>query len=277
MTGPITRSLRLSAVRKDAATLSAVESIGGRRVFKFKASDGDFDRYSDRLNVKGWRVDGYNANGVVLYNHDDGASAAMTGAEPQLPIGKGRVYVEGDALMVDIEFDDEDEFAKKVERKVSKGILNAVSVRYLMLPGQYRQNERGGYDCDAQELLEVSVVTIPGNSRAVRSKSLDEAPDDLVERIATRVVELLDARAEAKSTDEDEAKSTDEDVEDESKSTDEDVEDESKSTDEEDVEDEQKSEPDEDEDEDETKGFNAADAAKSFVEAFKGYIRGVKE
>ncbi|QDE69812.1 primosomal replication protein N [Myxococcus xanthus] len=264
MTGPITRSLRLSAVRKDAATLSAVESIGGRRVFKFKASDGDFDRYSDRLNVKGWRVDGYNANGVVLYNHDDGASAAMTGAEPQLPIGKGRVYVEGDALMVDIEFDDEDEFAKKVERKVSKGILNAVSVRYLMLPGQYRQNARGGYDCDAQELLEVSVVTIPGNSRAVRSKSLDEAPDDLVERIATRVVELLDARAEAKSTDEDEAKSADEEAEDESKSTNE-----------EDVEDEQKSEPDEDEDE--TKGFNAADAAKSFVEAFKGYIRGVKE
>ncbi|NVJ08384.1 HK97 family phage prohead protease [Myxococcus sp. AM001] len=270
MTGPITRSLRLSAVRKDAATLSAVESIGGRRVFKFKASDGDFDRYSDRLNVKGWRVDGYNANGVVLFNHDDGAEAASSGAEPQLPIGKGRVYVEGDALMVDIEFDDEDEFAKKVERKVSKGILNAVSVRYLMLPGQYRQNERGGYDCDAQELLEVSIVTIPGNARAVRSKSLDEAPDDLVERIATRVVELLDARAEAKSTDE-------EAVEDEQKSEpdEEDVEDESKSADEEDVEDEQKSEPDEDEDE--TKGFNAADAAKCFVEAFKGYIRGVKE
>lgn len=238
--------------------MSVVESVGGRRVFKFKASDGDFDRYSDRLNVKGWRVDGYNANGVVLYNHDDGASASLTGAEPQLPIGKGRVYVEGDALMVDVEFDDEDEFAKKVERKVSKGILNAVSVRYLMLPGQYRQNERGGYDCDAQELLEVSVVTIPGNARAVRSKSLDEAPEDVVERIATRVVELLDARADAKSTDED------------------------------DVEDEQKSEPDEeesppaepsegDEEEEETKGFNAADAAKSFVEAFKGYIRGVKE
>lgn len=269
MTGPITRSLRLSAVRKDAATLSAVESIGGRRVFKFKASDGDFDRYSDRLNVKGWRVDGYNANGVVLYNHDDGASAAITGAEPQLPIGKGRVYVEGDALMVDVEFDDEDEFAKKVERKVSKGILNAVSVRYLMLPGQYRQNERGGYDCDAQELLEVSVVTIPGNSRAVRSKSLDEAPDDLVERIATRVVELLDARADAKLTDEEKAEPEEQSADEE------DVEDESKSTNEEDVEDEQKSEPDEDEDE--TKGFNATDAAKSFVEAFKGYIRGVKE
>ncbi|WP_395844345.1 hypothetical protein [Archangium violaceum] len=46
--------------------------------------------------------------------------------------------------MIDIVFDDEDDFARKVERKVAKGILNAVSVRYLMLPGPYRQNERGG-------------------------------------------------------------------------------------------------------------------------------------
>jgi len=144
MPNAITRSLQLAAVRKDAAALTAVEAGSGQRVYTFKASDGDFDRYSDRLSVKGWRVEGYNANGVVLFNHDDGAQAASTGAEPALPIGKGRVYVEGDALMIDIVFDDEDDFARKVERKVAKGILNAVSVRYLMLPGQYRQNERGG-------------------------------------------------------------------------------------------------------------------------------------
>ncbi|MFE8602553.1 hypothetical protein [Archangium violaceum] len=144
MPNAITRSLQLAAVRKDAAALTAVEAGSGQRVYTFKASDSDFDRYSDRLSVKGWRVDAYNANGVVLINHDDGTLAARTGAEPALPIGKGRVYVEGDALMIDIVFDDEDDFARKVERKVSKGILNAVSVRYLMLPGQYRQNERGG-------------------------------------------------------------------------------------------------------------------------------------
>ncbi|TQF13729.1 primosomal replication protein N [Myxococcus llanfairpwllgwyngyllgogerychwyrndrobwllllantysiliogogogochensis] len=255
---PITRTLRLSAVQKDAATLSAVESIGGRRVYKFRASDGDFDRYSDRLSVKGWRVDGYNANGVVLFNHDDGAEAASAGAEPQLPIGKGRVYVEGDALMVDVEFDDEDEFAKRVERKVAKGILNAVSVRYLMLPGQYRQNERGGYDCDAQELLEVSIVTIPGNARAVRAKSFEDEGEDVVERIAARVVELLDARAEAKSTD-DEEPETEEAAEPASETE---------------VPPAESPKADEEED-DKAKGFNASDAAKSFVEAFKGYIRGV--
>ncbi|WP_255203225.1 HK97 family phage prohead protease [Myxococcus sp. AM011] len=248
----------MSAVQKDAATLNAVESIGGRRVYKFRASDGDFDRYSDRLNVKGWRVDGYNANGVILFNHDDGAEASSAGAEPQLPIGKGRVYVEGDALMVDVEFDDEDEFAKRVERKVAKGILNAVSVRYLMLPGQYRQNERGGYDCDGQELLEVSVVTIPGNARAVRAKSFEDEGEDIVERIAARVVELLDARAEAKSTD-DEEPATEEAAEPASETE------------------VPPAEPPkaDDEEDDKAKGFNASDAAKSFVEAFKSYIRGV--
>jgi phage head maturation protease len=194
MPKPITRSLQLAAVRKDAAALTAVEAGSGRRVYTFKASDGDFDRYSDRLSVKGWRVDAYNANGVVLFNHDDGAQAARTGAAPALPIGKGRVYVQNDALMIDVEFDDDDDFAKRVERKVAKGILNAVSVRYLMLPGHYRQNERGGFDCDAQELLEVSIVTIPVNARALRAKSLDIEGDDIVERIAQRVVELLDAR-----------------------------------------------------------------------------------
>ncbi|QSQ10765.1 HK97 family phage prohead protease [Myxococcus landrumensis] len=257
MTVSVSRSLRLSAVRKDAATLNVVESVGGRRVYKFRASDGDFDRYSDRLNVKGWQVDAYNANGVVLFNHDDGATSS--GAEPQLPIGKGRVYVEGDALMVEVEFDDEDEFARKVERKVAKGVLNAVSVRYLMLPGQYRANERGGFDCDAQELLEVSVVTIPGNSRAVRAKSLDEGADDLVERIAARVVELLDARGEAKSTDEDES---------EPEASDKPAPD---------TKEPPAESPKADEDEDEAKGFIASDAAKSFVEAFTGYIRGEKQ
>jgi len=271
---PITRSFQLAAVRKDVAALNTVESVGGRRVYTFRASDGDFDRYSDRLNVKGWRIDAYNANGVVLFNHDDGAQAALTGAEPPLPIGKGRVYVEGDALMIDVEFDDDDDFAKRVERKVAKGILNAVSVRYLMLPGQYRANDRGGFDCDAQELLEVSIVTIPGNARAVRAKSLDGEGEDVVERIAKRVVALLDERADAKAADDDDKPDASAEPAEKPDTAEEPAP-------------ANESKPDsgepppadapkaDDEDDDKAKGFNAADAAKSFVEAFKSYIRGV--
>jgi HK97 family phage prohead protease len=269
MEKPITRSLQLTAVQKDAAALTPVAADGNRRVYTFKASDGDFDRYSDRLSVKGWRTDAYNANGVVLFNHDDGAHAAWTGAAPALPIGKGRVYTENNALMIDIEFDDDDDFAKRVERKVAKGILNAVSVRYLMLPGQYRVNERGGFDCDAQELLEVSIVTIPGNARAVRSKALED--EELVERIATRVAERLGNRAEEKASDKDDDKpnageepttGNGDAPADESKPT----------TGEPAFADAPKADDEEDE---KAKGLDDAEAAKGFVEAFKVYIRGV--
>lgn len=267
MKKPIKRSLHLAVVRKDAATLATVEASSAQRVYTFRASDGDFDRYSDRLNVKGWRVDAYNTNGVVLFNHDDGTAAAWTGATPPLPIGKGRVYVEGDALMIDVEFDDEDDFAKRVERKVARGILNAVSVRYLMLPGQYRENERGGFDCDAQELLEVSVVTIPGNARAVRTKALDGEGDDMVEiieRIAQRVVELLAERGDGVPTDDEDTKpdAGEQPPANESKP--------------------ELGEPpsddaptEDDEDKDKPKNFDADEAAKQFVEAFTQHIQGV--
>ena len=269
MPKPITRSLQLAAVRKDAAALTAVEAGSGRPVYIFKASDGDFDRYSDRLSVKGWRVDAYNANGVVLFNHDDGAQAARTGAEPALPIGKGRVYVQNNALMLDVEFDDDDDFAKRVERKVAKGILNAVSVRYLMLPGHYRQNERGGFDCDAQELLEVSIMTIPVNARALRAKSLDGESDDIVERIAKRVVELLDER---ESEENDKPDAGDEQGAKPNTGEEPAAPNESKP---------ETGEPPpaeapkaDDEEDDKAKGLDAAESAQRFVEAFKQYIRG---
>ncbi|ADO73917.1 HK97 family phage prohead protease [Stigmatella aurantiaca] len=273
MKNPITRSLQLAAVQKDAAALTPVEADGNRRVYTFKASDGDFDRYADRLSVKGWRTDAYNANGVVLFNHDDGAHAAWTGAAPPLPIGKGRVYTKNDALMIDIEFDDDDDFAKRVERKVAKGILNAVSVRYLMLPGHYRANERGGFDCDAQELLEVSIVTIPGNARAVRSKALED--EEVVERIATRVAELLGDSAEEKSSDEDDDKpdAGEKQAEEPATGNGDAPADESKpNTGEPTSADAPKAD---DEEEEEAKGLDAAETAKGFVEAFKVYIQGV--
>lgn len=260
MNKPIKRALHLGAVRKDAATPTATGASGGQRIYTFRASDGDFDRYSDRLNVKGWRIDAYNANGVVLFNHDDGTNAAWTGATPPLPIGKGRVYVKGDALMIDVEFDDEDDFATRVERKVAKGILNAVSVRYLMLPGQYRANERGGYDCDAQELLEVSVVTIPGNARAVRAKALD-GEDDTIERIAQRVAELLAERSDDVPTDNENTKPDAGDQLPANESKPNPGEPSSGDT------------PEED-DEDKQKHFNANEAAKQFIRAFKQHIQG---
>lgn len=193
MPAPLSR-VRLFTFQKDAP----LHVEGPPTVFTFRANDGDFDRYNDRLSVTGWMLDAFNANPVILYNHDDGSGGFFgTGRKDVLPIGKGRAYVQGDALLVDVEFDQDDDFARKVESKVARGILNAVSVRYLM--HRYHENERGGFDCEQQELLEISVVTIPGNQRAVRVKELADERAAFIQDMAKAVVVALDAREQRRA------------------------------------------------------------------------------
>ena len=130
----------------------------------FVASSATPDRYGDIIDVQGWILDNYKRNNVILLNHDSN----------QLPIAKGDVYVRNDKLIVDVEFDKEDQRAAEVERKVKAGFMNAVSVGFRPLESKSRSElptdhkyygQRGMYYSKA-ELLEVSIVTIPANGEA---------------------------------------------------------------------------------------------------------------
>jgi HK97 family phage prohead protease len=130
----------------------------------FVASSSTPDRYGDIIDQKGWILENYKKNPVVLLNHDSN----------QLPIGKGNVYIRNDKLTIDVEFDSEDERAAEVERKAKKGFMNAVSVGFRPLESKSRSElpsdnkyygQRGMYYSKA-ELLEVSIVTIPANGEA---------------------------------------------------------------------------------------------------------------
>ncbi len=130
----------------------------------FVASSATPDRYGDIIDQKGWILENYKKNPVVLLNHDSN----------QLPIGKGNVYIRNDKLTIDVEFDSEDPRAKEVERKAKKGFMNAVSVGFRPLESKSRSElptdnkyygQRGMYYSKA-ELLEVSIVTIPANGEA---------------------------------------------------------------------------------------------------------------
>jgi len=130
----------------------------------FVASSATPDRYGDIIDQKGWILENYKKNPVVLLNHDSN----------QLPIGKGNVYIRNDKLTIDVEFDSEDERAAEVERKAKKGFMNAVSVGFRPLESKSRSElpsdnkyygQRGMYYSKA-ELLEVSIVTIPANGEA---------------------------------------------------------------------------------------------------------------
>ena len=130
----------------------------------FVASTESVDRYGDVV-AQNWDLSAYERNPIVLLNHNANS----------LPIGKGAVSVKDGQLMIEVEFDKDDEMAQRVERKARNGFLNAVSVGFNPIEAVQRSKlpkdhpaytERGGNYFSKSELLEVSIVTIPANSEA---------------------------------------------------------------------------------------------------------------
>ena len=157
----------------------------------FVASSANPDRYGDIIDQKGWILENYKKNPVVLLNHDSN----------QLPIGKGNVYLRDDKLVIDVEFDSEDERAKEVERKAKKGFMNAVSVGFRPLESKSRSElpednkyygQRGMYYSKA-ELLEVSIVTIPANGEAtmLEQKFYNAMKEEILKEVKATMQDTL--------------------------------------------------------------------------------------
>ena len=157
----------------------------------FVASSATPDRYGDIINVQGWVLDNYKRNNIILLNHDSN----------QLPIARGNVYVRNDQLIVDVEFDSEDERAKEVERKVKAGFMNAVSVGFRPLESKSRSElptdnkyygQRGMYYNKA-ELLEVSIVTIPANGEAtmLEQKFYNAMKEEILKEVKAAIQDNL--------------------------------------------------------------------------------------
>ena len=159
-------------IRKDRST-------GSRRV-TFVASDSTRDSAGTVLNMDGWKLDRFNKNGIISYQHKAYGGWDDT-ANPDNVIGKGRAYLEGTGskkrLLVDIEFEPEgmNELADKIYKKILFGTLKAVSVGFLPVGvGSWGKGEEGPggkrptYYYKGQELLEISIVNIPSNPNALK-------------------------------------------------------------------------------------------------------------
>ena len=162
---------------------------GEERKVTFVASDSTRDSAGTVLNQDGWDLDRFNKNGVIGYQHKVYGSWADTD-NPDNVIGKGRAYVEGGRLMVDVDFEPKEinELAEKVYQKILFGSLKAVSVGFLPTGdghwGEGEEARKGAsptWYYDGQELLEVSVVNIPANPNAVRVKGLDSSEEEMRE------------------------------------------------------------------------------------------------
>ncbi len=153
----------------------------GEDVFTFIASTSDPDRHGTVLNQDNWRLENFNANPIIGYQHNVYGNMCAP-PDPDDVIGKGYGYVEERLLFVDVIFDEENELARKIKSKIKRGFLRTVSVGFIDFGKGHDGDEERGEDPEmfyfaGQELLELSVVNIPSNPKAkqksFRSQTFD--------------------------------------------------------------------------------------------------------
>lgn len=170
----------------------------GSRKITFVASDGTRDSSGTVLNVNGWKLDRFNSNGIIGYQHKVYGGWDDTD-NPDNVIGKGYAYVKDGQLLVDVEFEPAEinELAEKIYQKLLFGSLKAVSVGFMPVgKGQWGKDEESldgknpTYYYAGQELLEVSVVNIPANPNALKKGV--ELQDSEMEQLRSEFVKEVE-------------------------------------------------------------------------------------
>jgi len=130
------------------------DDAAGKPLTIVAATEG---RKGDGLNLtmKGAELARFEANPVFGYGH------SYWGRDG-LPIGRSdKTWIDGDQLKMDLVFDQDDEFARKVERKYRKKIMNAFSIGFDVW------NIADDGTPEGWELFEVSAVPLPMDPNAI--------------------------------------------------------------------------------------------------------------
>lgn len=155
----------------------------GRKRFTFTISTGSPDRHGTIVEPRGIDFQAYTAgNAVVLYNHDY-----------DKVVGRAlSVQVRGNAVIAQMEFDEDDEFARQIMGKVERGFLNATSIGFIVQEMGDYDEKRGALVIERAELVEFSIVTVPSNREALVIERKAEA--GLREELAGIKAELAELR-----------------------------------------------------------------------------------
>lgn len=141
------------------------------------------------LRMDGAQLTRFRSNPVILFGHNAYGRA-------NLPIGRApEVKVEGNRLRMGVTFDQDDDFARTVERKIRNGFLNAVSIGFDVLSWENpSQNYWKGGVATKWELFETSVVPIPMDDKAVVEAGRSD--ENLREQILSWINAHMDERLE---------------------------------------------------------------------------------
>lgn len=143
---------------------ASVEVVADRKM-AFTISTAAVDRDGDTIDPKGWALDNYLKNPVVLWAHD----------YSQPPIGKAvNVQATKDGLRAEVEFVPQGKypFADMIHDMVKDGFLSATSVGFVGSKYDKASDRERGFDFKGQELLEFSIVPVPSNPEALAQRGL---------------------------------------------------------------------------------------------------------
>jgi HK97 family phage prohead protease len=163
----------LSMIRKTVQATNADPDA-----WEVVASDETVDRYGDIIRAEGWELRNYAANPIVLFGHSS-----------MQPIGTSNSRIEGKRLVSTIKLADEgtspqvDYYRALIKQK----ILRATSVGFMptkaVVPILDKDKRITGFEYNGQELLELSVVSVPANPAAVSlAKSFNLNPATVLPR-----------------------------------------------------------------------------------------------
>lgn len=166
-----------------------IKRMKNSKAYRFVASTASSDRYGDIIEQSGWSLEAFKRNPIVLFNHNS----------LDLPIGRGKVEIKNGQLMIDVEFDKNDEFAQKIEDKVKQGFISAVSVGFnpiesiprAQLEKTHKYYSKYGTYYTKSELLEVSIVTIPANSEATMAKNIRKGLEGFIRSVVQEEIKHI--------------------------------------------------------------------------------------
>jgi hypothetical protein len=164
------------------------------KIFTFVLSDESLNSYGFRVLTDGIDTTLFEKNPIALWVHSRPYGWDKN-REP-LPIGKWvNLRRDGKKLIADLEFDEDDEFALSLMKKVEKGIINMVSpgLRAITTSDDTAMLVKGQTRPTIVQclLMEVSLVDIGSNRNALRLQDEFGADINLSDREGNHLLPLL--------------------------------------------------------------------------------------
>lgn len=190
-TGDVVAStLQASAhIMNDGEVIENAASVDPDSLFdggtlKHIASDETLDRHGDIVSAKGWLLENFRKNPVVLWAH----------SHTRPPIGKNTsIDVIRKKLVALSEYPSQKihEFGNTAFRLSALGYLNAVSVGFMPKKFELMDEEKpwGGVKTLEQDLWEYSIVPVPANPNALELAAKSIGSYALIKRWAEEVLD----------------------------------------------------------------------------------------